>query len=57
MSRRKIKSLFGKFILSFGSESGLLERDFSHRLQDIEKEMEEQRKRENGEYKEVNYKD
>ena len=57
MSRRKIKSLFGKFLLSFGSESGLLERDFSHRLQDIEKEMEEQRKRENGEYKEVNYKD
>lgn len=57
MSRRKIKSLFGKFILSFGSESELLERDFSHRLQDIEKEMEEQRKRENGEYKEVNYKD
>ena len=32
-------------------------RDFSHRLQDIEKEMEEQRKKENGEYKEVNYKD
>ena len=41
MSRRKIKSLFGKFLLSFGSESELLERDFSHRLQDIEKEMEE----------------
>ena len=57
MSRRKIKSLFGKFLLSFGSESELLERDFSHRLQDIEKEMEEQRKRENGEYTEVNYKD
>ena len=57
MSRRKIKLLFGKFLLSFGSESELLERDFSHRLQDIEKEMEEQRKKENGEYKEVNYKD
>ena len=57
MSRRRIKSLFGKFLLSFGSESELLERDFSHRLQDIEKEMEEQRKKENGEYKEVNYKD
>ena len=56
-SHRKIKSLFGKFLLSFGSESELLERDFSHRLQDIEKEMEEQRKRENEEYKEVNYKD
>ena len=56
MSRRKIKSLFGKFLLSFGSESELLERDFSHRLQDIEKEMEEQRKRENGENTEVKYK-
>ena len=57
MSRQKIKSLFGKFLSSFGSNSELLERDFSHRLQDIEKEMEEQRKKENGEYKEVNYKD
>lgn len=57
MSRQKIKSLFGKFLSLFGSNSELLERDFSHRLQDIEKEMEEQRKKENGEYKEVNYKD
>lgn len=57
MSRQKIKSLFGKFLSSFGNNSELLERDFSHRLQDIEKEMEEQRKKENGEYKEVNYKD
>ena len=52
-----MQSLFGKFLRSFTDESELLERDFSHRLQDIEKEMEEQRKRENGEYKEVNYKD
>ena len=57
MFRRKIKSLFGNFFAAFGSENELLERDFSHRLQDIEKEMEEQRKKENGEYKEVNYKD
>ena len=57
ISRYNIQSLFGKFLHSFTDESELLERDFSHRLQDIEKEMEEQRKRENGEYKEVNYKD
>ena len=57
ISRYNIQSLFGKFLRSFTDESELLERDFSHRLQDIEKEMEEQRKRENGEYKEVNYKD
>ena len=57
ISRYNIQSLFGKFLRSFTDESELLERDFSHRLQDIEKEMEEQRKREYGEYKEVNYKD
>lgn len=57
ISRYNIQSLFGKFLRSFTDESELLERDFSHRLQDIEKEMEEQRKKENGEYKEVNYKD
>lgn len=57
ISRYNIQSLFGKFLRSFIDESELLERDFSHRLQDIEKGMEEQRKRENGEYKEVNYKD
>lgn len=57
IARYNIQSLFGKFLRSFTDESELLERDFSHRLQDIEKEMEEQRKRENGEYKEVNYKD
>ena len=52
-----VRSLFNKFLRSFADDSELLERDFSHRLQDIEKEMEEQRKKENGEYKEVNYKD
>lgn len=57
ISRYNIQSLFGKFLRSFTDESELLERDFSHRLQDIEKEMEEQRRKENGEYKEVNYKD
>lgn len=52
-----VRSLFNKFLRSFADDGELLERDFSHRLQDIEKEMEEERKRENGEYKEVNYKD
>lgn len=48
-SRRKIRSLFGKFLSSFGNDSELLERDFSHRLQEIEEEMEYERKKENGE--------
>ena len=52
-----VRSLFNKFLRSFANDSELLERDFSHRLQDIEKEMEEERKRENGEKTEVNYKD
>ena len=33
----------GKLFSSFGEQCELLERDFSHRLQDIEKEIEEQR--------------
>ena len=57
ISRNNVQAVFGKFLRSFTDDSELLERDFSHRLQDIEKEMEERRKRENGEYKEVNYKD
>ena len=32
-----------KLFSSFGEQSELLEHDFSHRLQDIEKEIEEQR--------------
>ena len=52
-----VRSLFNKFLRSFADDSELLERDISHRLQDIEKEMEEERKRENGEKTEVNYKD
>ena len=32
-----IRSLFNKFLRSFADDSELLERDFSHRLQDIEK--------------------
>ena len=56
ISRYNIQSLFGKFLRSFTDESELLERDFSHRLQDIEEEMEEQRKKEYGENTEVKYK-
>ena len=57
MSRRKIKSLFGKFLRSFGEDSELLERDFSRRLQEVEEEMEKKRKQENGARQEVNSKD
>ena len=32
-----------KFFRSFGGECELIERDFSHRLQDIEKEIERER--------------
>ena len=43
MSKRSVGQLFGRFFASFGIESELLERDFTHRLQDIEKELEEER--------------
>ena len=43
ISRCKVNRLFGRFFKSFGFESELLERDFTHRLQDIEKEIEEER--------------
>ena len=59
ISRTKIKRRLGKFFLTFGSESELLERDFSHRLQDIEREIEMERARANGEslekFNEENY--
>lgn len=40
MSRRKTDRLMKKFFLSFGTENGILERDYSRRLQEIEKEIE-----------------
>ena len=59
ISRSKIKRRLDKFFLTFGSESELLERDFSHRLQDIEREIEMERARTNGEslekFNEENY--
>ena len=43
ISRRKTDSIFDKFLSTFGEESRLLERDFSHRLQEIEQEIERER--------------
>lgn len=43
ISHRKVGKLFDGFIASFGGESELLERDFTNRLQEIEKEMQEER--------------
>lgn len=43
VSKRSVGQLFGRFFASFGIESELLERDFTHRLQDIEKEIENAR--------------
>lgn len=45
MSRRKIDRAFSKFFNSLGTESELLERDFTHRLQEIEEEIERERKK------------
>lgn len=43
ISHRNVGRRLDKFFLTFGQESELLERDFSHRLQDIEKEIERER--------------
>lgn len=45
MSRRKIDRACKKFFRSFGNESELLERDFTRRLQEIEEEIERERKK------------
>jgi hypothetical protein len=59
ISRRNTTRRFDKFFLSFGEQSQLLERDFSHRLQEIEQEFEQERKLQADENKnkEDNYKD
>lgn len=46
ISRRKTDRAINKFIFSFGRESELLERDFTHRLQDIEEELKREREKE-----------
>ena len=55
ISDKKVTRLFEKFIKSFCFENGLLERDYSHRLQDIEEEIEreqKERKKEESNYNE-----
>ena len=43
ISHRKVSTLFDGILASFGGESELLERDFTNRLQEIEKEIEQER--------------
>ncbi len=43
ISHRKVGKLFDGLLASFGGENELLERDFSSRLQEIEKEIEQER--------------
>ena len=43
ISHRKVGKLFDGLIASFGGESELLERDFTNRLREIEKEIEEEK--------------
>lgn len=45
ISRRKTDRAVKKFISSFGRESELLERDFTHRLKDIEEKMKREREK------------
>ena len=55
ISARNVKKRFDGFFLSFGRDIwDLFERDFSHRLQDIEKEIERERAKKNGESQETN---
>lgn len=43
ISHRKVGKLFDGFLASFGGDSEQLERDFTNRLQEIEKEIQEER--------------
>lgn len=53
ISERNVKRRIDKFLASFGRDiEELYERDFSHRLQDIEKEIERERAKEKGESRE-----
>ena len=45
ISRRNTGRAIKKFLSSFGQESEYIERDFYHRLQEIEEEMERERKK------------
>ncbi len=55
ISARNVKNRFDKFFLLFGRDmEDLFERDFSHRLQEIEKEIERERAKQNGESQKTN---
>ena len=47
ISKRNIGRRLDRFFLTFGKESQLLERDFTRRLQEIEEEIEQERKNDN----------
>ncbi|MBR1676114.1 MAG: hypothetical protein IJ706_02265 [Clostridia bacterium] len=49
ISRRNVARRLDKFFLTFGKDSRMLERDFSYRLQEIEEEIERERRRESEE--------
>ena len=49
ISQKNVGRRLDSFFLTFGKECELLERDFSHRLQDIEKEIENERNEEQAE--------
>lgn len=55
VSKNKISAKLNSFLSSFFNESNMLERDFTHRLQEIEEEIERERERKNkqgqGDYK------
>ena len=47
ISRRNTGRAIKKFLSSFGQESEYIERDFYHRLREIEEEMEREREKQN----------
>lgn len=47
ISRHKIDGMFKKFFSSFGAECEYIERDFYHRLQEIEEEMKREQEKQN----------
>ena len=49
ISKRNVGRRLDRFFLTFGRDSQLLERDFSRRLQEIEEEIEKERKEQNAE--------
>lgn len=56
ISRKIVGRACKKFFSTFGRDNEMLERDFSHRLQDIEEEIERERKQQGKKKKEEDYK-